>query len=47
MFTETVDKTHACNKGTRGHHLLPLFIALVPRNNDLSDQSARADHWRP
>jgi hypothetical protein len=29
MFTETVDKTTACNKGTRGHHLLSLFIALV------------------
>jgi hypothetical protein len=29
MFTETIDKTHASNKGTRGHHLLSLFIALV------------------
>jgi hypothetical protein len=29
MFTETINKTHAGNKGTRGHHLLSLFIALV------------------
>jgi hypothetical protein len=29
MFTETIDQTHASNKGTRGHHLLSLFIALV------------------
>jgi hypothetical protein len=29
MFTETIDKTHASNKGTRGHHMLSLFIALV------------------
>jgi hypothetical protein len=29
MFMETIDKTHASNKGTRGHHLLSLFTALV------------------
>jgi hypothetical protein len=29
MFTETIDRTHASKKGTRGHHLLALLIALV------------------
>ena len=29
MFTKSIDKTHASNKGIRGHHLLSLFIALV------------------
>jgi hypothetical protein len=29
MFTESIDKTHATNKRTTGHHLLLLFIALV------------------
>jgi hypothetical protein len=29
MFTETIDKTHASKKGSRGHHLLSLLIALV------------------
>lgn len=29
MFIETIDKAYASHKGTRGHQLLPLFIALV------------------
>src|ERR1700730_9014508 len=29
MFTETISKTPASKKGTRGHHLLSLLIALV------------------
>jgi hypothetical protein len=29
MSVEPIDKAYACHKGTRGYHLLSLFVALV------------------